>query len=572
MLSIGLIVTSFIAGIVTVLTPCVFPFLPVIVGGSSGSNSRFKAFVITASLAFSIVLFTLALKFSTTFIDIPQSFWSILSGSILVFLGYITIFPQVWDSISVRTGLSTKSNEALNRSRSQDSGYWSDVLTGMSLGPVFSSCSPTYFVILSTVLPASFGTGLVYLSAYAIGLAAIMLLIGIIGQSLVSRLQWATSAHGWFKRSLGAIFVLIGLLVITGADKKISESLLDLPVYERYTQLEQDIADKSFFEENDDSQKKTVDSTDSDSPVDLSVSDPYKMPELEGLENWVNSDELTSADLEGKVILVKFWTYSCINCIRTLPTVNMWYEEYADDGLVILGIHAPEFAFEKEIENVRDAANRYEIEYPVVQDNDFTTWRNFENRYWPAAYFVDRDGYVRHTHFGEGDYEHSEEVIRYLLSEGDDSDIPEELVSTDFDATIDGQTSETYLGYGRHENYVGSEQFDAVYEFLSYTDDLESDQWVLEGSWQIDKESIAASSEDSVLRIKYSSNNVYIVAESESGISTIQVSVSGEKIGSVEIDQERLYTLVESDIYMAGEELVLQVGQGVRLYAFTFGK
>lgn len=239
----GLLLVAFVAGVLTVLAPCVLPLLPIIIGGSISDHERRNPFLITASLAVSIVLFTLLLKFSTVFIDIPAKTWSIVSGVIIIFFGLVSLFPALWEKLSVALNLGGRSNELLEKSVAKKS-HWGDILLGASLGPVFSSCSPTYFLILATVLPQSFASGVLHLVVYALGLSLALLLIAYLGQKLIKKVQWAADPHGWFKRGMGLLFVLVGIFILTGADKQLQTYILDKGYFD-ITKLEQKILEIS---------------------------------------------------------------------------------------------------------------------------------------------------------------------------------------------------------------------------------------------------------------------------------------------------------------------------------------
>ncbi|MCA9392355.1 sulfite exporter TauE/SafE family protein, partial [candidate division WWE3 bacterium] len=279
---LNVLILSFLAGVITVLTPCVLPFLPVILSTSAQTKNFRKALAVVLSLSFSVFIFTLILKASTIFISIPQSFWTTLSGVIVLLFGIVTVFPSIWDQISVKTGMSTKSDEMLNES-SQKEGLGGEIAVGLALGPVFSSCSPTYFLILSTILPASFAQGIVYLIAYVAGLGGFLLLIALFGQRLTSRLKSLADPRGLFKRALGVILVIVGLLIITGLDKDIEAAILDLPIYRSLVTLEQGIADKAVSDTmNEDAMPKTDVDMKSDQMDDaeklLNVNPPIKAP------------------------------------------------------------------------------------------------------------------------------------------------------------------------------------------------------------------------------------------------------------------------------------------------------
>lgn len=217
------------AGVLTTLAPCVLPLLPVIVGGSLGSasaESRKRAFVITASLGVSVILFTLLLRATTSLIGIPQSTWQWISGGILIALGLVTVFPSVWDRVSLKLALQERSNLSLTKARGKQ-GLLGSVLTGSALGPVFSSCSPFYGYVVVTVIPASFGEGMLYLAAYAVGLCGTLLVIALLGQKVLGKARWLANPEGGFKRILGIVFVLVGIAIILGLDKDLQTWLIE---------------------------------------------------------------------------------------------------------------------------------------------------------------------------------------------------------------------------------------------------------------------------------------------------------------------------------------------------------
>jgi cytochrome c-type biogenesis protein len=242
-----LLVLSFIAGVLTVAAPCVLPLLPVIIGGSIIEAAKDKAerqwvrpLVIAASLAVSVVVFTLAIKGTTALLGVPQSVWQVVSGAIVMLLGLHFVWPQAWELLSAKARLSVKSNVALSKA-TRRRGWTGPVLIGAALGPVFSSCSPTYALIVATVLPVSFAEGFAYLLAYAFGMSATLLLIAYLGQAFVSRLRWLSNPNGWFRRVVGILFILVGLMVITGLDKDLQSYVLERGWYDPVSNLEQQL-------------------------------------------------------------------------------------------------------------------------------------------------------------------------------------------------------------------------------------------------------------------------------------------------------------------------------------------
>ncbi|MGB4762400.1 MAG: cytochrome c biogenesis protein CcdA [Candidatus Saccharimonas sp.] len=239
-----LLVVAFVAGILTVLAPCILPLIPIIIGGSSlgaqGASRRslLHPFLIVLSLVVSIVIFTLLLKATTTLLGVPTFIWNVIAGGIVVLFGVNTLFPAAWEHVMAWTGLQAKSSQLLGNVKASNI-YVRDILLGAALGPVFNSCSPTYALIVAVVLPASFGTGLVYLFAYAIGLGVVLFLVSVFGRSLVNRIKWMSQPNGWFQRLLGVLFIIVGTLIIVGADKHIQSYVLEKGWYDPIMRVEE---------------------------------------------------------------------------------------------------------------------------------------------------------------------------------------------------------------------------------------------------------------------------------------------------------------------------------------------
>ncbi len=471
---ITLLVSSFLAWVLTILAPCVLPVLPVILAGSITERQRWYPYLVTLSLAGSIVLFTILLKASTLLIDIPSSFWKYLSGGILLILWLIYIFPHVWAWIGSRLGLG-RSSIPLDHAQGIGSPVLRAIATGAALGPVFSTCSPTYSLLLATVFPVSFFSGIAYTTIYALWLAIMLTIIAIWGRSIIARFRGIADERWWFKKILGFVFVLIGLAIVSGVDKQIEsrvldiwnpssleESLIDslmprkvveelttivLPIIstgvsiESTSELPMTMADpivveKTLFPTPPSPSVPTPEKITPPTPPavskiatpivptppivpvpELSIQSPYRAPELSGLTNWINSDPLTLSNLRWQVVIVDFWTFGCSNCQATLPHVQALYAKYRSQWLIVIGVHAPEFAYEQKYANVLAAVKKAWLTYPVALDNGFSTWNAYDNQYWPAMYIIDKSGKVRHTHFGEGQYQETDDIIAYLLSE-----------------------------------------------------------------------------------------------------------------------------------------------------------
>jgi len=565
----GLYIISFVAGVLTVLAPCILPLLPIVLGGAVADvANRRRPLIIIGSLSASVFIFTFLLKASTALISVPESFWGYLSGVILAAFGLTLLFPTLWDRVSGVFSKSAAASQRLMARGSQTGGVWGDVLIGSALGPIFTTCSPTFFVILATILPQSTLQGVVHILIYILGLALALFLIAIVGQKLVGKLDWAANPRGWFKRGLGILFIAVAVFVATGADKSVQTSILDAGYFD-VTKIEEAIT-RFFTEPRKDMQK----------PEAIM---PYI--EIENPAGFVNSEPFRFADFVGKkVILLDFVTYSCINCQRTFPYLNAWHDTYADDGLLIVGIHTPEFAFERDIDNVRAAAKEFGLEFPLVLDNDYATWNAYGNRYWPRKYLIDIHGNIVYDHIGEGAYDETEAMIRTLLKEradvlGEVSALEEDMTRVDGYA-IETRSPETYFGSSRNERFGNGSPFTAGSATFTIPERITPNLFYLKGEWQVAEEYIKAQSADSALTFVFDAKNVYIVADTEMG-GDLTILIDGKPItaddagadvvdGKVHIDGARLYHLFEGS--RAGiHRLDIQTDENVQFFAFTFG-
>lgn len=564
-----LLIGSFIAGMITVLAPCVLPLLPVIIGGSiSGKvDDKKRPVIIAASLAISLIVFTVLLKATTLFIDIPPATFTIISGGILIILGIALFFPSLYDGIIARLNLQAKSQQLLGQAGGKGK-YMGAVITGAALGPVFSSCSPVYAYIIATVLPVNFAQAMLYIVAYVLGLSLMLLLIGYLGQRFLKRIKFIANPKGWFIRSIAVIFVVVGLLVVSGFDKRLQTWV------STYTPFNFDAFSSTLIP----GAAKTNGS-------DVLNVDPYDAPEFTGLTDWINSKPLTKKDLKGKVVLIDFWTYSCINCIRTQPYLKDWYETYKDSGLVILGVHAPEFSFEKNPTNVRDAVKKAGLTYPIALDNDFSTWNAYQNQYWPGTYLLDRDGKVRRYHGGEGEYKQTEQAIRTLLQENGGSIPRRNTEALEGKVPVSaGQTPETYLGSRRASNFVGTPLLTAGTGTKAFmpAELKKVNNWTLGGTWDVSAEGIKAVS-DSTLKFRFAAKEMYFVTTGDGAGKEVSVTLNGSPISQtgfagqdvsdsrVKVNEGQLYRIVKFDSFQKDSMVELSVPEGVQLNVFTFG-
>ena len=565
-----LLLISFVAGVLTILAPCVLPVLPVIIGGSIGGTGKEKIrpYLIGASLAISIIFFTLVLKVSTVLVNLSPNVLNWLSGALLIGLGVSAALPELWEKLVIQMNWQASSQRLLGKSEHAKGKYVGPLLIGLALGPVFASCSPTYAFILASILPRSFSAGLVYLSVYTIGLVLALVLIAVVGRKSISKFDWAVNTHSAFRRSLGILFIVIGVAVFSGFEIRTETWVANhLPFDE--TKIERVLLSKQ-----QNKRSFRVDNTVVSNSSVLNVS-ATPAPELQGLTNWINSSPLTLTQLRGKVVLVDFWTYSCINCIRTLPFIEKWYQTYQSKGLVIIGVNTPEFAFEHNPINVANAVKGFGITYPVTLDNDYATWNAYNNNSWPADYLIDKAGNVRYVSLGEGDYDKTEKAIQELLG------INQSIAPSNYTVPITaGQTSETYFGTNRAQNYAGSPSLSNGSANFQFAASLKQGQWTLNGRWNITPEYVTSVDNSSALQFNVSAKDVYMVASVPDGqSSTVGVGLPGTDSGLYGVDApdgmavvtgSRLYHIVSLKQFDT-TTVTLIVPKGVSLFTFTFG-
>lgn len=571
---------AFIAGVVTILSPCVLPVLPIVLSGAVGGQRRPWGIVTGFVVSFS--LFTLLLSAAVRALGISAD--GLRLGAILVIgLFGLSLVVPAWSAAFERS-MSRLSRHAALPTGMTPSGYWGGVLVGCSLGAVWTPCVGP---ILASVISLSFtsgatGAAAVVTVAYALGTALPMLGIMYGGRAALVRVPWLTSRLELVRRVFGVALLVIAVAMAFGADRSFQTWFVNqFPSYgANLTGLEDTAAVRN---------RLGVLGGTAPSPTQPQSAKPMPgapnivaaplAPEIIPGGEWFNSQPLTLAGLRGKVVLVDFWTYTCINCIRTLPYIQSWHERYADQGLVIIGVHTPEFAFEKNADNVADAIKRFGLTYPIVQDNDYATWQAYQNHYWPAKYFIDRQGRVRSTHFGEGDYDESEQIIQELLAEdGSVVDRPVENPSY----TVDARTPELYLGAGRMSALSSPERV-AIHTTQTYSlpATLGRSRFAYGGRWQIGDE-YAAASAGATLRLRFDARRVFLVMRPQAvgQSATVAVSLDGLPItaagadvtnGNITVNADRLYDVV--NLPERGDhtvEFTFPMG-GVEVFAFTFG-
>jgi len=536
---------AFAAGLVTILAPCIWPLLPIILS-STTTGGRKKPLGITLGIMGSFAFFTLAIAYLVKIFHLDSNVLRLIAVFIIGFLGLSLVIPALSATLEI---LVSRVSGKLGGGPSQSSGFWGGLLTGFSLGIIWSPCAgPILATIAALAATQAVSLRVVVLTlVYVSGVGVPLFIFASAGTWLFTRSRALSQYTGRIQQVFGVIMILTAISIYTNYDKVLQANLLNaFPVFS---------SSLTSFESNE-TLKKQLDALKPAAPAETAGK---SAPDFVGITKWLNvPSPISMKDLRGKVVLVDFWTYTCINCIRTLPHLTAWYDKYKDAGLVIVGVHTPEFQFEKETSNVEKAIQQYGIHYPVAQDNDYATWRAYNNEYWPAEYLIDAKGDIRHTHFGEGEYDETEKAIRNLLREAGNK-LPETMSHVSDNTPTDELTPETYLGSERRERFSNDAKKLPLHHFA------------LDGSWTTAPE-FAAPNPGASLRFHFDADKVFLVMKPVKAGASVQIELDGKPKGSLNIDADKLYTLVDLKGKPGEHTLRLrfQAGQ-VRLYAFTFG-
>lgn len=584
-----LVLFAFLSGVVTIFAPCIWPILPIIL--SSGvSGGEKKPLGVVTGLMVSFTIFTLALSYILKIVPIDPDTLRFFAVAAITLLGLTLVVPafgrKLEAIVSRLTGLGNFSQTG--------SGFKGGFITGFALGIVWSPCAGPILATVATLAATqalNFSVVLVTL-AFVIGVGLPLFILAFLGQRILTRTRVLSPYTARIQQVFGVVMILAALAIYTGYDQTLQLRFANFCSANGITFLDR-IQNNTAVTEALDTLRKpekkngTFPKVTNESSGTLPVLGTA--PEFAGITNWLNTDKsLTLASLKGKVVLIDFWTYSCINCLRTLPYVTRWYDTYKDEGLVVVGVHTPEFEFEKKTSNVADAIERYNIHYPVAQDNEYGTWQAYENRYWPAHYLIDAEGRVREVHFGEGNYQETEEAIRSLLKEAGQT-LGESSVTVTSDANAGGVrlTPETYLGSDRMERLQSPERVKMGEVSYSLPPQIALNSFALDGPWRVESER-AVSGFASSLEFQFKAGKVFLVlAPAEAGkVARAKVYVDGQVVGNnsagadvnatgmLSVDSERLYELVDLSDGASAEGNRLRIEfetPGMSAYAFTFG-
>lgn len=569
-----LLAFAFIAGVVTILSPCILPILPIVLSGAVGGSKR-KPLGIILGFVVSFTFFTLFLTKLVQLTGISPDALRIVAGVVLLVFGMTLFIPsftvlmeKMFSKLSV---FAPKANP--------NAGFFGGFVIGLSVGLIWTPCVGPILASVIALAATSTVTTITFLItfAYALGSAIPMFFIMYGGRSLLNKAPGLVQNSDKIQKAFGVLMIILSIAIFTNLDRQFESYIASTPYGANLTSLEQN----DLVTEQLNALKGKKAQTGGDSSALLNANTPA--PEFTGLTKWLNPEKAqTIAGLKGKVVLVDFWTYTCINCIRTLPHVTSWYDKYNKEGFVVIGVHTPEFPFEKETKNVQQAIKQYNIHYPVAQDNDYATWNAYGNQFWPAEYLIDAKGTIRRTHFGEGEYDKMEEAIQALLKENGAK------VTSKIDTMSDNTpgtniSPETYLGNNRMlDYYPGSRAQSGTHDFV-LANNIPENKFSLGGEWTInDKE--AVSGKNATLEYNFNASKVHLVLRPGKAKQPVKVrvlldgkpvnaTIAGQDVkdGIVTIDEDRLYTLIDLKGKTENHSLKLEfLTPGTEAYAFTF--
>ena len=570
------LILAYLGGVLTILSPCILPVLPFVFARSDKPFMRNGLpMLLGMAITFSAVA-TLAAVGGGWAVHANQ-YGRYVAMVVLAFLGLTLLSTHLAEWIS--RPFVALGNRLSQRPHGDGDSIWGAAGLGVATGLLWAPCAGPILGLLLTgaaLNGASVQTTLLLLT-YAAGAATSLGLALLIGGKVFGLMKRSLGAGEWVRRALG-VLVLCGVAAIALG--------LDTGLLTRVSLASTGGIEQKLINE--------VTPAPAPQPV-LKAGDPLPVegsfPSLAGATGWLNSPPLTTRSLRGKVVLVDFWTYSCINCIRTLPYVRGWYDKYKDHGLVIIGVHAPEFAFEKNPQNVARAVKDLGVDYPVALDNDYAIWKGFHNEYWPAHYFIDAQGRIRYHHFGEGSYHESEDVIRQLLTAAGQKNLPGGYVGDDHrgvEAAASGdrtRSPETYLGYARAMNFVGGRVDRNEAADYRAPGTLAVNQWALEGRWTVRDENAQLDTAGGAIVYRFRGRDLHLVLGTASDGKPVRfrVTIDGkppgadhgmdtDADGNGRVDSQRLYQLVRQ-AHGSGERLftITFLDPGVQAYAFTFG-
>jgi cytochrome c biogenesis protein CcdA/thiol-disulfide isomerase/thioredoxin len=582
-----LFVLAYLGGVLTIVSPCILPVIPFVLARADRPFLKNGLpMLIGMTLAFAVVA-----SFASVaggWVVSANQYGRAAALILLAVFGLTLLFPELADRL-MRPLVAVGARLSQSADQAGEDTFVAPLVLGIATGFLWAPCAgPVLGLILTgaALKGANVGTALLLLT-YAAGAATSLALALLVGGRVFAAMKKSIGAGEWVRRGLGAAVLVAVVAIALGLDT----GFLTNVSIGGTTTLEQSLLDKlrpnqKTVASEPPTQAKPSEQSEAALPVeDLS-------PSLDGAEQWLNSPPLSFAALKGKVVLVDFWTYSCINCLRSIPYVRAWAEKYRDHGLVVIGVHAPEFAFERNVDNVKSAIKTLGIGYPVAIDNEYRIWRSFENEYWPAHYFIDGDGKVRHHHFGEGEYAESERALQKMLSDAGNKNVPTGIVAVNASGAqaaasdkADVKSPETYVGYDRSENFVspGGVVEDESHSYTAGEPQL--NEWSLAGKWTIQNERAQLDEKDGGIVYRFHARDLHLVLGPSAQGSNIRfrITIDGKPPGDAHgmdtdadgngvVTTQRLYQLVRASGAVSDHTFEIRfLDPGVAAYAFTFG-
>jgi cytochrome c biogenesis protein CcdA/thiol-disulfide isomerase/thioredoxin len=617
-----LFLLAYLGGVLTIVSPCILPILPFVFARADKPFVR-GGLPMLAGMAVTFALVATLAAVGGGWAVQANQYGRYAALALMAFFGLTLLLPALADRLTrplVALG-GRLSQSADEREAAGGSTVLASLSLGVATGLLWAPCAgPVLGLILTgAALQGANAQTTVLLVAFAAGAATSLGLALLVGGRVYVGMKRSLGASEWIRRGVGAVILIAVVAIASGVDT----GFLTRVSQTRTASLEQGLLNRLrpqpssvLLPEANNAMMGASPAMMSANPAMMSgnsammAGDGAMMmrarpgqdggaalpvegsaPSLNGAVTWLNSPPLTMAQLKGKVVVVDFWTYSCINCLRSVPYVRAWAQKYKDQGLVVIGVHAPEFAFEKTVGNVKKAVADLKIGYPVAIDNDYAIWRAFNNQYWPAHYFIDATGKVRHHHFGEGDYDQSERVIQQLLAEAGKTKVAGGLVSvnaTGAQQASDSQdvaSPETYVGYERAEHFASPGGVVRNASHVYALGPLDLNAWGLAGDWTVGAEQAGLNAKDGRIAYRFHARDLHLVLGpmSNGGKVRFRVTIDGkppgadhgmdtDAAGNGVITGQRLYQLVRQKGAVHDRTFEIQfLDAGVQAYAFTFG-
>ncbi|MHA4977663.1 cytochrome c biogenesis protein DipZ [Pseudomonas sp. DR208] len=564
-----LLVLAYLGGVLTIVSPCILPVLP-FVFARTGQPFLRSGLPLLAGMAVTFALVASLAAVGGGWVVQVNQYGRWLALLCVALFGLTLLLPQLSERLTrPLVAAGSRLSQAAGADARPRPG--ASFLIGVATGLLWAPCAgPILGLVLTgaALQGASIGTTLLLL-AYAAGAATSLALALLVGGKVFGFMKKSLGAGEWLRRGLGGLMLAGVAAIALGLDTGVLSRLSTAST----GGLEQSLVDRLSAKPVKPGGAMMMAANHSDTlPIEGAL------PPLDGAVQWLNSPPLTTEALKGKVVLVDFWTYSCINCLRTLPYVKAWAEKYRDQGLVVIGVHAPEFAFERDVNNVTQAMKDLGITYPVAIDNNYKIWRAFNNQYWPAHYFADAKGQIRYHHFGEGDYAESERVIQQLLREAGAKNVAGGLIEADAKGVQQApdmnevQSPETYLGSQRAENFVKSGP-------------LALNQWTLQGQWNVGGQQATLDQAGGRIVYRFHARDLHLVLGPGADGKPVRfkVTIDGQAPGGAHgtdvapdgsgtVTEQRLYQLVRQPGAVQDRTFTIEfLDPNVSAYAFTFG-